>query len=247
MIDKIELIYRADQLRMMFGEDANSYIDIFNLIDNSEDITLFYFPMEKVSGMCIIEGESKIIGVNSLTSKGRQRFTVAHELYHLYYHTDKSCYVCGTDIGDIRNEKEREADQFASYFLAPYNAFKTYVDSIVAIKKRIDIYDVVKIEQFFGISHIATLVRLLEDGYINKSKYDKYSAEKPAPIAKKIGYSSKLYAPNTQKKYTTGQYIRLVNKTKERDLISKAKSDEMLLAAYRSDLVFGNGEDCGID
>ena len=40
---------------------------------------------ENISGLCIKEGKNKIIAINSNSSKGRQRFTIAHELCHYYY------------------------------------------------------------------------------------------------------------------------------------------------------------------
>ncbi len=190
MTDKMTLNYNAIELRKKFGEDENSYIDIFNLISNCENTTLLFYPMSSnISGMCIRDGNNMIIAVNSALSKGRQRFTIAHELCHLYYHASDSCYVCNYK-NNGSTVKEKEADLFASYFLAPYNAFKSYMDNLVKESGGIGIREIIKCEQRFGLSHLAILCRLRQDGYIKAEDFDEYQAISPAPIARAKGYSS---------------------------------------------------------
>ena len=59
--------------------------------------------------------------------------------------------------------------------------------------------------------------------------------------AKKFGYDAKLYSPTpTDKQYNTlGQYITLAEQINERGLVSTGKYEELLLDAFRSDIVFG--------
>jgi Zn-dependent peptidase ImmA (M78 family) len=80
MKEKIELNAEAVSLRKYFGEDADSPIDIFTLLHNSEDLTIVFYPMsDRISGICVRDKNNKIIGVNSNSTYGRQRFTAAHE------------------------------------------------------------------------------------------------------------------------------------------------------------------------
>lgn len=83
--DKLELNSNAIYLRRkLFNEDVFSPIDIFALINDLQDFTLIFYPMsDRISGMCVKKKQSNIIGINSTLSYGRQRFTAAHELYHL--------------------------------------------------------------------------------------------------------------------------------------------------------------------
>lgn len=247
MINKFNLSYQAAELRKQFGEDDCSYIDVFNIVENDETITLFYYPMNSVSGMCLLDGKNKIIAINSLSSKGRQRYTLAHELYHLYYHKNNACFVCSKNDLNSKKEQEKEADIFASYFLAPFNAFKKFADDLKIIKGYFDINDVIKCEQYFGLSHIATLVRLKEENYITEEFFEECKILKPAPLAKKLGFTTDLYVPNNEatQKYTTGRYINLANKLKENDLVSNAKYEQFLLECFRKDLVYGDGGDGG--
>ena len=83
MIDKLELSTKAQELREKLGEDANSPIDIFSLANQIEGLTLVYYPLGKnISGMCVRDSEVRLIAINSTMSYGRQRFSLAHELYH---------------------------------------------------------------------------------------------------------------------------------------------------------------------
>ena len=84
MKNNIELNSCALDMRKILKEDLQSPIDIFSLINNLKDVTLVFYPMsERISGMCIKQSNIKVIAINSNMSYGRQRFTVAHELYHL--------------------------------------------------------------------------------------------------------------------------------------------------------------------
>ncbi len=57
-----------------------------------------------------------------------------------------------------------------------------------------------------------------------------------------FGYDDTLYKPTSvEKQYGTyGYYIQQVEKVMERGLISSGKYEELLLSAYRSDLVYGD-------
>ena len=78
----------ALRTRRMWNEDGYSPIDIFAIVNGWKDkkITVIRYPMpSRISGMCTKENEDIIICINSTTSYGRQRFTLAHELYHVLY------------------------------------------------------------------------------------------------------------------------------------------------------------------
>ena len=99
MIDKAKLMTQATLLRGNLGEDSNSPVDIFSLAQSIEGLTIVFYPLgEKLSGMCIKgNGNNNVIAINSTMTLGRQRFSLAHEFYHLYF--DKSMLsVCAKKI-----------------------------------------------------------------------------------------------------------------------------------------------------
>ncbi len=60
-----------------------------------------------------------------------------------------------------------------------------------------------------------------------------------------MGYDEKLYLPSPERlqKRTYGHYIKQVEELQQKDIVSSGKTDELLLDAYRDDIVFG--EDIG--
>ena len=242
MKEKIELNSEAVNLRKQFGEDSNSPIDIFSLIHNNDDLTIVFYPMSRrLSGICIRDGKNKIIGVNSNSTYGRQRFTLAHELYHLFFHEDFNSIVCFTDLEMNKDQKEKEADMFASYFLAPYEALSYFIkNKLEKEKQELNIEDVVKIEQNFGISRQAMLWRLINDGYLTKAVADTMKTG-IISSARRLGYDDELYTPTPEdKQYATfGKYIKLAEQLKDKDAISQGKYEEILLNGFRSDIVYG--------
>lgn len=242
MKEKIDLNSEAINLRKDFGEDVNSPIDIFSLIHNSSDLTIVFYPMSsRVSGICIRDENNKIIGVNSTSTYGRQRFTIAHELYHLYFHESFKSIVCSADLEINKDPQEKEADRFASYFLAPYEALSYFIKSkLKKEKNQVSLEDVIKLEQYYGMSRQAMLWRLVDDGYLSRERADTMKSGIIAS-ARKLGYNDELYTPTSEdKRYATfGKYIKLTEKLKDQNLISQGKYEELLLNGFRGDIVYG--------
>ncbi|MEG3071833.1 MAG: ImmA/IrrE family metallo-endopeptidase [Candidatus Syntrophopropionicum ammoniitolerans] len=247
MKDKLELNSNAIYLRRkIFNEDIFSPIDIFALMNDTESLTLVFYPMsDRLSGMCIKEGQSKIIVINSKQSYGRQRFTAAHELYHLFFEDNVKSIICEKGMGSFKSDSEKEADTFASYLLATYDALRAYIEkSSLANETNWTIKDVIKIEQFFQLSHQATLYRLVYDGYIDNDKANLLK-DNVIQRAVRLGYDDKLYRPSSEEKqyFSTGEYIKKVEELKNKGLVSNGKYEELLLDAFRSDIVYNLGEE----
>lgn len=242
MKERIELNSEAIALRKEFGEDAYSPIDIFSIIHNKDDLTIVYYPMSsRVSGVCIKDEKNKIIAINSTTTYGRQRFTIAHELYHLFFQENFKNAVVSTNLEGKKAPEEKEADMFASYFLAPFEALSHMIKSKLKKEKlQLELEDVVRIEQYFGMSRQAILWRLVNEGYLT---FDQANSMKSSIItsARKLGYGDTLYKPTPKdKQYTTfGKYIKTVETLKQRDVISNGKYEEYLLDGFRGDMVYG--------
>ena len=100
-------------------------------------------------------------------------------------------------------------------------------------------------EQFFQISHQAMLHRLVRDDLLSNEAADRYKSITVSAVAARLGYGKELYFPTDKKEqyFTTGEYIRKVEKMAERDLISEGKREELLLEAYRADIVYNLDEE----
>ncbi len=243
MIDRLELNTMAIELRNKFDEDDKSPIDIFAIVNRIEKLTFVHYPMgEHISGICIKEQDFSLIAINSMMSYGRQRLSLAHELFHLFFDDNKGFAVSAKKF-EIDDEIEKKAEQFASFFLAPYGALKMMVTKIQGDKKKLQMADVIRLEQYFGMSHQAMLWRLIKEDYITPQEAEsmKYSV---MSRAKAYGYDERLYLPTNEqlRQRTYGEYIVQAEKLREQEKISLGKYEELLLDAFRYDIVYGEDE-----
>lgn len=237
----------ALKLRREWGEDSYSPIDIFAIVNGWKEkkITIVHYPLSlRISGMCTKIDQDFVICINSGTSYGRQRFTLAHELFHILFEEGFERVICDMSMNDEKPDSEKEADCFASYLLMPFDALLQYSDQ----KKEWDLDSIIEAEQFFQISHQAMLFRLSFDGIITREQAESYKNITVSREAAKLGYGKELYcpAPENKKYFTTGEYIRKIERIANRDLISNGKKEELLLDAFRADIVF-NLEDEGVE
>ena len=249
MIDYARLMTQAAMLRKELDEDSSSPVDIFALAQRIEGLTIVYYPMgDNLSGMCIKGQDSNnVIAINSSMTLGRQRFSLAHEFYHLFY-DDNMVSVCARKIGDGK-DTEKSADMFASYFLMPDAALVAMAHMLTEKSQSpyISINDVIRIEQYFGISHQAAVYRLIHTPYLEQKDADDLLTVPVRRRAETLGYSADLYLPSPEaKRYMTyGHYISQAEQVIEKGLVSDGKYEELLLAAFRSDLVYGDEEESG--
>lgn len=242
MIDKLELCTKALGLRKELGEDTTSPIDIFSLAYTITHLTLVFYPMgDHLSGICIKNDGNPVIAINSSMSVGRQRFSMAHELYHLYFDENKHSKVCAMKIG-TGDDTEKAADQFASYFLMPPVALSESIKKMQRTSKdNLGIKEIVKLEQFFGISRQALLYRLIDEKKLTYTQADQFR-QGVIRSAVGLGYDDSLYKPLSEdKQYKTyGYYIQQAEELLQEDIISTGKYEQLLLSAFRPDLVYGD-------
>ncbi|MHB8963572.1 MAG: ImmA/IrrE family metallo-endopeptidase [Saccharofermentanales bacterium] len=241
-MDRIDLWKKASALRRQLGEDSQSPIDIFTLAYNIERLSVVFYPMgERLSGMCVKSPRNNVIAINSGMSVGRQRFSMAHELFHLYFDTTLATSICATKIGSGQ-QIEKDADRFASYFLMPPDSL---AEAIALIKSsnnsKLTVSSIVKLEQHFGVSRQAILFRLVEDNEL-ANKETEFMRQNIIRSATSLGYDDSLYKPlPPEKQYMTyGYYIKQADEILSKGLVSIGKYEELLLDAFRTDLVYGN-------
>ncbi|MGE0251230.1 MAG: ImmA/IrrE family metallo-endopeptidase [Dongiaceae bacterium] len=141
------------------------------------DISRQFFPDEPISevmginlgdceGMlCRVPGkkEWKIIYNNSIRSKGRVNFTVAHELGHYLLHRTSSSKDIKCTYYDMMSwdsaygKREAEANEFASYFLMPRDLFEAQIKN-----NKITLHLMQHIANYFEVSLTAAILRWLK-------------------------------------------------------------------------------------
>ncbi len=230
----LELSEKANMCRKLWGIDEFTPIDIFRVVlEKVENVTICFFETEEnLSGSSIRTHDQNIIFINSRHPLGRQRFTLAHEIYHLKY--DKDFVNCDIDHGN--NQVEEQADQFASCLLMSNGALFNY--EIENNIKEWNLDKVIQAEQYFQLSHKAMLRRLTMLGKITEETAD-YYLPGITYEAQLRGYDTKLYKPfSEEKNLILGNYVQMVKKASDNNLITDSKKDELLLDAFYENLVY---------
>ena len=239
--------YLALQLRREWGIDNYAPIDIYSLVSEKIDnLPLAWLEMDGIISGCSLKSEDDfLIIINSIHSKGRQNFTLAHELYHLYFDEANYSY-CQINSNDAI---EKEANMFASYFLMPKCALEDY-----HFKNKIcqwTLKDMVKCEQLFHISHRALLTRLHEENYIDDESFERFRSPKFSirNYAAHLGFDTTLYekSPKSKRNYVLGNIISLAEKEYQKGEISKGYINEIFLKIFREDLVYDIKGDKSLD
>ncbi len=248
MMNKMEFSNKAAMVRRKLGEDEASPVDIFSLAQSIQSLTLVFYPLgNHISGACFRGDLSSVIAINSDMSVGRQRYSLAHELYHLYFDEGIPSTVCSSQIG-AGNENEKKADQFASYFLMPPAALYKAVQELKKCSElHLSAEEIIRLEQYFGISHQAMLIRLIEENELNSAE----AATMQSGIisrAARLGFDVSLYKPSPEDKKmrVLGHYICQAEHLLQADMISNGKYEELLLDAFRDDIVFGEDLEGGV-
>ncbi len=252
MLDKVTISNLSTMLRKKYGEDEMSPIDIFAMANSIDNLTLLFYPLgDRISGACIKSDYSGLIAINSTMSLGRQRFTLAHEFFHYFFDsTLQQKTICQKSFTSD-NEKEKEANIFASYFLIPSASLFSKVYEITKNNSvPLTLQHIISLEQHFGVSRRAMLTRLVSDGYLREPFSDELITNVIINSAK-LGFKTELYKASSEgnARTTLGHYIKSVERLFSEDLISYGKYEEFLMEAFRDDLLIENyeSEDDNVD
>lgn len=225
----------AEELRAFLRLGEGPVRDLFGLID--EDVLVFRLPMgddlssapsgafynHPRAGFCVL--------INSDMTLGRQVFTLAHELAHVYFHsreTDRTISMPGAHAG-----WERFADAFASEFLVPSDALHKLVDELNPWERDLsDPVVVVHLQRHFGVSYAALLVRLKQARLISQATADELRRFSPSRLAEALGYE---VLPADLGDYRLGpldhfpdRMLRLVRTVVNRGVITEGDAAETL-------------------
>ena len=217
--DKI-LEVRANKFRRLHGFSDDSPIDFEKLLRTLDVLTVNRPLNGDFSGMSLRTKNSNFMLVNTNNSIGRQRFTIGHELYHLFVQEVFSFQMCKTGKFDKKDREEYNADIFSSYLLMPEAGIvKQIPEAELAWGGEISIATIIKLEQYFGVSRSAILIRLDKIGLL-RSDYSRYNRDvKKSAI--EHGYSVKLYEA-TNDFNVIGNYGIKVKELFDKEMISES-------------------------
>lgn len=225
MIDIKLAEHRANQIRSQLNLGQRPIGNVFTLL---EDIGIFLFkrPFEndKISAMFIRDTKNHLIIINSSRTFGHQVFSAAHELYHYYFDKHYMGGICSANRNQ-KTEHEQMADMFASCFLLPDDGVMSVAETRTDSNGKLDLYDLVFLQQYFRVSWNALLIKLENLGYIdNKKDYLNIGITK---LTRKLDYDTTL-VEKTYDKYISKRYLELALNCYENDEISEARTIEYL-------------------
>lgn len=225
---ELKLKANAAIFRSWFGYSNTEPIDFKNLLRRLDILTVFSPLGDDFSGLSIIVDDSKFMLINSSQSLGRQNFTIGHELYHLFFDNDFVPHKCQTGYFPSKGGNELKADLFASYLILPEDGITNMIPESEMELDSIRLASLLKIEQTYGSSRKALLMRLINMRLISKLFLDEHS-NYVLRSAKQYGYSCELYIPSNE---TTiiGPYGSLANKLFDENKISEGHFRELLAA-----------------
>ena len=181
----------------------------------------------EISGSSTYIEDRFIVFLNSNFTLGHERFTGAHELYHIVYNPDilkKEKVILDKEK---YKEEEETADIFASEFLMPEDYVKEIFYKIINVDKNSVLpRHVIRIQNYLKVSYKAMLKRLIQLDLCSKGKYEELvqicsieNKEKLQSLTKREGYSTELIVPS-KVTYISKEYIEYVKNNYERGNIS---------------------------
>lgn len=217
----LECKEKTSQFRNQFGYGPDDPIHLRSFLLKQNVISMFKPLNGGFSGMAMIAGGKKFMMINHNHTLGKQHFTIAHELYHLFVQESFTSQKCVTGLFFKQNDlEEKKADLFAASLLLP----EIGVTSLIPKEERTGLISdqtIFKIQQVYSVSVKATIFRLKELGFVNESYFDKYKSGSTEKI-RNLGYDTRLmYAGNQD--LILGDYAVLAKELFQSDKISESK------------------------
>lgn len=184
---------QVSEFRRDNGFSLSEPITLKSLLLRLNILTVFRPLSENFSGMCLKDkSEHRFMLINSNQPQGRQHFTIAHELYHLFIEEKPTPHKCNPGCGS-KNPVEQCADMFASSLLMPETGICQLIPEAELKTKDISIATILKLEHYFSVSRSALLYRLLNMGLISENIRSRLAEIRVKYSAICFGYNTALY------------------------------------------------------
>ncbi|MDE6278992.1 MAG: ImmA/IrrE family metallo-endopeptidase [Paramuribaculum sp.] len=216
---------QVTEFRQSIGLGELQPVNIKSLLLKLNVLTVYRPLSENFSGMSLKSptGERFML-INSNHSRGRQHFTIAHELYHLYIEENPRPHRCGAD--GSKSESEQCADAFAHMFLMPYNGILQMIPTD-ELKGKISIATVLRMEHYFSVSHQAIVNRLYNVKLITRQEQNMFMSYPAIKTAREYGYDISLYLPGNEN-LVIGDFGEKARKLYDEEKISESHYRKLL-------------------
>lgn len=221
---RLQIKELAEEVRLRYAKKGIS--DVFDIL--SEVTFLIRKPIKgELSGFTTFFQSNFVVFLNSSFTLGHERFTGAHELYHVTYNADiiKKEKILLPE--EKHEEEDANADIFAAEFLMPEDYVKEVFYKIVNVDaKKVKPRHIVRMHNYLKVSYKAMLKRLIQLCLCSPDIYTELveictleNKDMLQELTKKEGYSIDLIIPS-KKTYISKQYIEFVKSNYENKDIS---------------------------
>ncbi len=223
----------AEEARYKFSKKG--IVDIFEIL---EDVAFFIrkpLDIYDISGFTTYFNNEFVVFLNSSFTLGHERFTAAHELYHILYNDDllKKEKLLIND--NVYRDGDEKTNIFASEFLMPEDYVKDLFYKLVNTNKdKVEVRHVVRLNSTLKVSYKAMLKRLIQLDLCDISLYERLSTygtldkkEELREITKTEGYDISLIIPSNVS-YVSKEYLEIAKQNYENGKISYGKITELL-------------------
>jgi Zn-dependent peptidase ImmA (M78 family)/DNA-binding XRE family transcriptional regulator len=176
----------AEHVRNFMGLGRSPIQDIVRVLEKHGVLVYFFeYPFissqnKNFDGVSFFASGVPVILVNNKIQNARKVFTIAHELGHLVMHNQKEFFI------DKNRDIEKEANRFASEFIAPlYSVLEELSD--LTLEK------LFQLKSYWKISAAAILYKA-KDNYFTQDQYRRWIT-KMAPYRKSEPYDFDISHP----------------------------------------------------
>lgn len=218
---------QVSKFRQSIGVSDTEAVNLNSLLLKYNVLAIYRPLSERFCGMSLRSGDKRFMLINSNNPIGRQHFTIAHELYHLFIEDNPQPHICW--LNGTKDDSEKYADYFAQIFLMPSNGVRQLIPDDELLNGTISVATVLKIEHYFSVSHQAAVNRLSDLKFLSRDQRIYLLSLSVQKTAREFGYNTSLYVAGNEglvigdfgekaknlfdaEKISTGHYIELMNK-----------------------------------
>lgn len=239
---RLEMKKLADETRLEWARKGIE--DIMLILDSTALLIRSSLENTELSGFSTFFDSVFVVFLNSSFSLGHERFTAAHELYHLCY--DKEVIKTKKIIIDKNDENEEKAQIFAAEFLMPEEGVRElFIKRVNIPSNKMEPKHIVRLQNVFKVSYAAMLKRLIILGICDKNRYDYLrsfgsieKSEELIKITQQEGFDTSLITPSKIKSISD-EFIEMARSNYENGKIAYDKLDELLDFIGKKSLDYG--------
>lgn len=230
---RIKIKQLADEARYRFSKKG--IVDIFDILD---DVAFFIrkpLDIYDISGFTTYFNEEFVVFLNSSFTLGHERFTAAHELYHILYNADLLRKDKLLINDSAYADEDAKANVFAAEFLMPEDYVKELFYKLINVEKdKVEVRHVVRLNSTLKVSYKSMLKRLVQldlcdiglyEGLVEYGSLDK--KEELRDITKTEGYDISLIV-SAKVSYVSKEYLEIAKQNYEKGKISYGKITQLL-------------------